>query len=263
MISGVYKIENIETGEFYIGSSKNVGLRVRRHFRELTKGIHHCKKLQTAFKRFGKEKFKGYVVVSVTDRDQRLIFEQHLLDRWFGTKKCYNMSPHSRCGDLLSHHPDKTQIVAQIKKTLRELISLMTEEERSRLYGRPGPLNGMWGKTHTSEVKKRLSEVHKGNQYSKGAVRSPDTRRKLSEYAKKRIGKKNPFYGRKHSDETKLAARRRMLGRKPKNSKRVEIDGKTYPSASEAGRMLNIPHVTVSHRCKSKNVKFSNYKYLD
>ena len=39
---GIYKIENKVNGKVYIGQSIDIETRIKRHFRELRKGIHHC-----------------------------------------------------------------------------------------------------------------------------------------------------------------------------------------------------------------------------
>ena len=73
---------------------------------------------------------------------------------------------------------------------------------------------GVRGYHHTEETKKKISENHNPNIYTKeraekisfankGKKKSLEHRRKLSENAKKRVGAKNPFYGKHHSEETK------------------------------------------------------------
>ena len=40
-MTGIYSIINIVNNKRYIGQSINIEERVKRHFRELRKGIHH------------------------------------------------------------------------------------------------------------------------------------------------------------------------------------------------------------------------------
>ncbi len=78
---------------------------------------------------------------------------------------------------------------------------------------------GMYGKKHTEETKKKMSESSKGNQNCLGRVLSEESKqkisekhlgKKLSEKTRKKIsenhhdisGKNNPMYGKKHSPET-------------------------------------------------------------
>ena len=48
--SGIYKIINIRNGKFYLGSSKNLSQRKKKHIYELNKGTHHSSYLQNAYK---------------------------------------------------------------------------------------------------------------------------------------------------------------------------------------------------------------------
>lgn len=57
-----------------------------------------------------------------------------------------------------------------------------------------GEKNGMYGKHHSEETKKKQSEAKKGH------YTSEETRNKMSEAHK---GENNSMYGKKHSDETK------------------------------------------------------------
>lgn len=78
---------------------------------------------------------------------------------------------------------------------------------------------GMYGKKHTEETKKKMSESSKGNQNCLDRVLSEESKqkisekhlgKKLSEKTRKKIsenhhdisGKNNPMYGKKHSPET-------------------------------------------------------------
>jgi len=138
----------------------------------------------------------------------------------------------------------------------------MTPEERKQKYGKFGERNGMYGKTHTDEVKKNNSILKKGNTNFKGHKHTEETKQKLSEMRKnKNIGKDNPFFGKRHSEETKQKIREKNIGNIPPSVIEIIIDGITYISIAEASRQLNISSPTILWRLKSKNPKFDNYKY--
>lgn len=114
----------------------------------------------------------------------------------------------------------------------------ITDEYREQCSFRTKDLHknkkvGMYGKKHTNETRKKMSESSKGNQNCLGRVLSEETKFKISESNKgkkhtdetrKKIsenhhnvsGEKNPMYGKKHSPETIEKIRQKALLRKKK-----------------------------------------------
>lgn len=99
-----------------------------------------------------------------------------------------------------------------------------------------GERNGMYGKHHTEEAKKKISEVHKGSiPWNKGLKNpySKETLEKMSKIHKSKVGKLSPQYGRKRTEETKQKMRNSKLkllehGWKPQNMsgrKHISKDG--------------------------------------
>lgn len=62
MKSGIYQIINKANGKSYIGQSVNVEERMNEHLRELIKGTHGNKHLQSAFNKYGQESFSFSVL---------------------------------------------------------------------------------------------------------------------------------------------------------------------------------------------------------
>jgi len=89
--------------------------------------------------------------------------------------------------------------------------------------------NPMKGKTHTDEIKQRISDANK-------KPKSDETKRKLSEANK---------------------------GKKPGNIVKVEIEGIVYESLTEASIKTGINLSTLRNRIKSKNFKYLNYKIYE
>ena len=138
----------------------------------------------------------------------------------------------------------------------------MTPEERKQKYGKCGEKNGMYGKTHTEEVKKMNSELKKGNINFKGHKHTEESKQKMSEIRKnKNTGENNSFFGKHHSEETKQKIREKNIGNIPPTAIKITIDGVLYISIAESSRQLDIPVPTILWRLKSKNPKFENYKY--
>ncbi|MGD8779047.1 MAG: GIY-YIG nuclease family protein [Ignavibacteria bacterium] len=59
---GIYKILNIKTNSFYIGSSKDLERRKYNHFSKLKENKHKNKKLQADFNKFKAEYFKFIIL---------------------------------------------------------------------------------------------------------------------------------------------------------------------------------------------------------
>jgi len=57
LISGIYKITNLVTGDCYIGSAVNLNSRKRTHFANMNLDKHPNKHLQSSYNKYGKETF--------------------------------------------------------------------------------------------------------------------------------------------------------------------------------------------------------------
>ena len=101
--------------------------------------------------------------------------------------------------------------------------------------------------------------MNKGNQYAKGTIRSKKYKEHMSQIASERIGEKNPFYGKKHSSETKEKIANANKGKLPSNTKKVCIDGVVYESATLAAKDIKVATATVLNRIRSD--KFPTYNF--
>lgn len=221
MTSGIYKITHIESGKTYYGSSQNIEKRWKRHKKELNNNTHHNVYLQRSWNKYGDNAFMFYIVEEV-EYNLLLDVEQQYID---GNVDGYNIA--SACGgDIITNHPNKNEIIEKIRKTIHSNIEQMNSEERNKKFGHSGETNGMFGKTHNEETRRKISVATKGKTRNKGIPKSEAAKRKYSEIAKQRIAEKNPFYGKHHSDETKQILREKMSG---KNSWIKGIEPKDLP----------------------------------
>ena len=176
--------------------------------------------------------------------------------------------------DLTDEEADalKKKVSEGVKRT----ASKMTTEERKAAWSRSGKNNPNYGNKWSDEDKNKASEIvkqeyasgkrkkyklGKTNKELFGEEKAKEISKKLSDIASKRIGNKNPFFGKKHSYETKEKLRKANLGRKSTNTKIVIIDNVKYKGLVEASKATGVKPTTIWHRIKSKNVKYKEYKY--
>lgn len=243
----------------YVGSTGELKKRIDRHIHELSLGKHHNANLQELFNA-GTE--LSLSTIRCTDRDQAYALEKRFIDSFMEIGVVLNIGIGVKGGDNLSLNPRREDIIAKISETLRGNLSAMSPEDRKLKWGKPGELNPMFGRTHTDEVKERLRVASTGNTYALGAVRSDETRQKLSVIASLRVGSKNPFHGKNHSNETKEKLREANSGKLPINTNQISIDGVIYHSQAEAARQLGVSGGTITFRLNSKNPKYSEYKVI-
>lgn len=192
----IYKLINLKNRKFYIGSTFYPNKRKSQHFSSLKNKKHHNIYLQRSYSKYGVDNF-NFVILheeSVSnDRELKDIEAEFIAN----LNPEYNIGG-TTGGDNLTKHPRRDEIIKQIKDTINLNISSMTEEERKIKWGRPGKGNPNWnggssfnycacgtkiaitaktcikcrdikgnnnpfyGKTHTEEAKKKISEAAKG-----------------------------------------------------------------------------------------------------
>ena len=169
--------------------------------------------------------------IEFPDRQTAYQFEESVIQRTAKSpfaSRLANISLNARAGDNLTRHPDKDGIVERRTETQKTVLRNRTPEERKELFGRPGALNGMYGRTHTDETRKRISENNMGHSYNKGCKLSAAHIEKIRERAKKYIGNKNPFFGRHHTQETLDKIREALIGLKPPSQVHFSAEGKEF-----------------------------------
>ena len=155
------------------------------------------------------------------------------------------------------------------RKRPREAI----ESQRTKIVGER---NGFYGKKHTEEVKKLISEmasqrVGELNPFY-GKTHTEEVKQKISEQRKgKCVGKENPFYGKTHTEEVKQKIsetnRGRCLGENSPFSKRVaryDLQGNfidEWIGTGEAARQLKINQPSISAVCRGKLKKAGEYMW--
>lgn len=190
---GIYRIKNLINGKCYYGSSKNIETRWLKHKNDLNKGNHINIILQRAWDKYGGDNF-SFEVVEECDKNIILEREQYYLD----LNPDYNIGLKSNGGDNLTKNPNKDLIVKKITESVKQRYNLMTDEDKKEKHSQPMETNPNWkggtsfkycecgvkispinnscincrdksgvnnpffGKQHSEETKKKLSEKRKG-----------------------------------------------------------------------------------------------------
>lgn len=238
---GIYRIRNTYNNKCYYGSSKDITFRWKTHISKLGRGTHENILLQRAWDKYGDNSFK-FEVVEECDKLELLVKEQTYLD----LLPDYNIGKSASGGDNISNHPNRETIIENIKAGLLIRLSAMTIDEKRKLFGKMKDDNNNWkgGKTFCKC----------GNRIDSITVECSACR--------DRTGTKNPFYGKKHSEEVKqkISKSRKGTYHGSQNAP-IIVDSVEYRSAGEASKLLNIPMTTIRWRVKSSNSKFNNYQY--
>ena len=259
MTWAVYVIIVNEAEKFYVGRTKNVDRRIRQHFSQLKDGKHCNVNLQKIWDNFGQEKFEFEIIANnLTERDSIDIEENFIKDKDLSEFRTNILISGTFGGDAITFNPNKKEILEKISIATAKNVAKMSLEDRKNRYSKPGSKNGMFGKTHSDEARRKMSEANVGNQHAKGAIRSKEFRENMREIAKSRVGEKNHFFGKKHTIEAREKMRIAGIGRKPINRKPVVVDGVLFDSVSDAAKSLNVSAGTIIFRIKSK---YWDYQY--
>lgn len=258
---GTYLITDMKSGLFYIGSSKDMLKRIMRHLKELGNKTHHNKNFLDLWENTNPE--LCFSLFPTPTREGAYALEEELLKQNLNNPLLMNIGMSVRGGDNITLNPNREEIKSKIGlgglKRYKEMSSERREELAVKVRGSNNP---MFGRKHTPEVIEKLRSVNLGRPSAmKGITLSADRRQFLSEMAKTRVGSKNHFFGKSHSEETKDLIRQKNMGNLPPNSIAVIINGVYYASASRASKALGINNQTIINRIKSQRKEFSNYQY--
>lgn len=257
-VIGTYTLTHVKSGRFYVGSSGDVKKRLDRHWSELRSGKHHCRPLQEIWNNGGD---LAVAVIETDTREEAYELEQDFLDRFAESSQMLNIQLGATGGDVLKRNPKREEIISNIRQAIAKRMAALTPLEKKLLFGLPGKRNGMWGRTHTPEVKAMIGDLHRGNQYNLGRKFPEDHRKQISEHAKKRVGELNPFYGKQHSEDTKkrISEIRKAQELLPPNTRKVEVNGVIYESLTEASRQLEVSPALIVYRLKKDK---EGYRYV-
>jgi len=135
---GVYKITNTLNGKFYIGSTNNIDRRWKEHTNDLSKNKHVNYHLQNSWNKYGEDNFK-FEIVEECKENIRIQLEQSYLD---------NLNPFKEIGYNISHTASNCVLKGSDNGWF------------GKGYLQTGEQNIFYGKKHTEESKKLISDNH-------------------------------------------------------------------------------------------------------
>ena len=173
-ISGIYCIENIINHKKYIGQSIDIKYRWRKHINALNSNSHDNSYLQKSWNKYGQENFEFNIIEKCTpdqlnEKEVFYIDYYNTLNRDFG----YNLKTGGQNCPTYCTDEVRKKMSESIKRSydnndLRQRRSETTKqywenpENKMRITKEN---NVMFGKHHTDETKKKISDTKKSKQY--------------------------------------------------------------------------------------------------
>ena len=214
--AGIYCIENTWTEKFYIGSSRDVDARIKRHIKMLRDGAHHSIKLQNSWNKYGEGVFEFGVLVLCEEVDL-LQREQEMIVTFDAVDNGYNVS--KRAGAPMRGR--KTSDEAKVKmREAHKARKPISEETRQRLRDAAKEREKMKkanGFEVSQETRDRLSKAGAGRVFTeetKAKISAANSGKPLSEEHRQKL-----------SD-----------ARKGRERTQAEIDGRKSAAESNTGR---------------------------
>lgn len=261
-----YILKSEKANKYYFGSTINLEKRLKKHIYDFKRSKHHNVFAQEIWDKYKDWSINAFIPFENFTEAKK--FEEKMINKYKGCNWLVNIGLGVKGGDNVTLNPNKNDIVLRRSQTLKDNILEIKNKNPEMFYQKfvapmLGEKNPMYGKTHTLEIRKRLSELKKGKSPpNKGMAMSEEQKKKLSLVCPKKFGPDNQFYGKTHTEKTKQILREKQLGKVTGLGDIIEIDGIQYPSYWNASKILNIPLVTIRWRCLSKNPKFKNYKLI-
>jgi group I intron endonuclease len=188
MNSGIYIIGSSVNERIYIGSAIDLRIREKNHFVKLRNGKHPNNHLQSAWNKYGEDKFY-FKHIFYCDSKNLLFYEQRAID-FYDKKYLYNQCPIA--GSVLGiKRPNRKPFSLETRRKLSETTKRMWESEsiRNKI------IQKRLGRKVSEETKAKISSTLKGHSVS------DETRIRLIESHKGKPSPKKGIPTKPHSEE--------------------------------------------------------------
>jgi len=226
--SGIYKIVDISTGDFYIGSTKNFKLRKKKHFNDLKNQKHHNNKIQAIYNKERVLSFEIYIICSV---EFLQMYEQRCIDILkpklnisidtiaFMRGKKHSPETRKKMKENAKRGENSPSKRPEVRKKMSESSWMKTPEGSLSVSGenhagvkltKEQAIEILYSLEPTSVLARRyniaqsvISRIRSGERWK--CIRPKDFVPKgIPEKIWYRSGPDNKFYGKKHSVESRL-----------------------------------------------------------
>ncbi len=249
IISGVYVIQNVITGDCYVGSSVDIARRKLKHFHQLRSNKHGNQHLQSAYNKYGHDSFLFNLHEEVAVREDLVGREQYWINQLLPR---YNKM--LVVEDRWQQSPESIELIKEARskqETTPAMLEALKQGQEVRKLVNPKPRQGMKNtENHNQKIalahtgmkstpesieksraaklgtKQSAETIRKRSEAMKGHDVSEENRQKLSVRSREMWANRTPEEKRevtqKRSEETKEKNRQRMseLGKDPERIER-------------------------------------------
>lgn len=271
----IYEIINKINGKSYIGQHSSD---------KIDEYWGSGKLIKRAIKKYGVENFEKIILEKCYNKEELNEREKYWIKEKDTINTGYNLTEGGTGGDTSKFINYSDDWKNKQRDGAKKYWSKLSDEElKERSDKVKGDKNGMFGKNGYWKGKKipkeiiekqlesRRSYKQDGNPNWKGGVsvnkclcgKDIKPNNQSCSSCLNRNGENNPFYGKKHSDETRKILSEKRMGKKPSNIKKIYIEGNIYDGIREASISTGIKETTIWYRIHSNNKKYETYKYLE
>ena len=237
----VYVHINTINGKIYVGQTIHGNNPNRRW--DNGNGYKNSPYFFSAIQKYGWDTFLHEIVASNLTVDEANTFEKLLIDKLDTTNKNkgYNILPGG----------DNKTIPGEVKDKISMATTARLKDKNNHpFYGKKGELAAFYGKKHTEDAKKRISESQKGKcipEETRKKMKDAAIKRFTSQEERDRIGASS--LGRKHSEEDKKKMSENSTCKKLVYSPELNM---CFNSITEASNYVHVAGSNIGAVCNGK-----------